>query len=140
MVTRPFGRVIACWHGADSPRDAEWDAMLDVMRASDLRVVRCFVLTSGGAPTSAQRKRVMDVVGIRPMLIAVVSEQVGVRFVASLLAMMTRKIRSFTPAEIDRAYAHLELRPEELRQAQRFVEEFGLPGRKRSFTRPSLQR
>jgi hypothetical protein len=128
MVTRSFGRVIATWHGVEAPSDAEWEVFLRALRVADLSVSRGLVLTAGGAPAAAQRRAMTAIVGVRPVPIAVVSEQGSVRFVASLLAMMTKKIRSFAPADLHSAYAHLALTPAEQRAADAFIAELGFRG------------
>ncbi|MET0340261.1 MAG: hypothetical protein ABW252_04635 [Polyangiales bacterium] len=138
MVTRTFGRVVATWHGPGAPSDAEWSVFLTALRTTDLKTARGFVLTAGGAPSASQRRAMVDIVGVRPVPIAVVSDQIGVRFVASMLAMMTRRIRSFSPAELPEAYAHLELSPTERRGADAFVAELGTPTRRGSVRRPSM--
>jgi hypothetical protein len=123
MLSRSFGRVVAVWHGKGEPAANEWSVFLEQIRAMDMGSGRGLVLTEGGAPTSAQRLELFKAVGLRPVPVAVVSDHVGVRFIASSVALVMRRVRGFTSRELGDALRYLELTPDEILEAKRFVAE-----------------
>jgi hypothetical protein len=123
MLSRYFGRVAAAWHGKEAPSSEEWDDFLTQFRRLDLTSARILVLTEGGAPTVAQRAALMKILGPARLPVAVVSDHVGVRFVLTSFALVMKRIRGFTLRELDAAFAHLELTPDELTLARAFVAE-----------------
>ena len=94
-----------------TPRDEEWDQLLDLLRAQGDNVenVRFLVVTDGGGPNSAQRARVERVLNGRAVRVAIVSDSAKSRFIASTISLFNRDHRGFSKAEISEAYAHLRL-------------------------------
>lgn len=123
MTSRQLGRVVACWHGPTSPTDAEWNHFLQLLRTMDLRTARGFVVTLGGAPTGPQRDALAGFVRTQQVPIAVLSDKATVRFVVSLLAMLTKRIRCFELTQVAEACAHLDLTLDETRGVVEFVAE-----------------
>jgi hypothetical protein len=121
MISRLFGRLLMVWHHDVQPTTEEWQEFLDLLRLTDPRAVRGLVLTEGGAPTPSQQLALAKQVGASMIPVAVVSNHIGVRFVASSLALVTKRIRSFAKDEMAAVYGHLELGPEEIHQVQLFV-------------------
>lgn len=115
LTTRQRGDLLILRQNANSPSEEEWDACLDLVRqrAHRLDRMKVLVLTSGGAPSTGQRKRLQALIQGYKVPIAVVSDSMAVRFVASSVAMLTPRIRSFEPSQLDRAYDHLELSVDE---------------------------
>jgi hypothetical protein len=93
-----------------SPRDAEWDAYLAAI-AEPLRrnLLRSVVITDGAAPTPAQQGRMQALMKGQLVRVAVVSPSAGVRFVVSVLALLNRGIKSYSPRDYDGAFAHVRL-------------------------------
>lgn len=125
MISRLFGRLLMVWHRDVQPTSEEWEEFLDLLRLSDLQKVRGLVLTEGGAPSPSQQLALAKQVGACMIPVAVVSNHVGVRFVASSLALLSKRLRSFTKGELPDAYRHLDLDAEEIHQAQLFVAQTG---------------
>jgi hypothetical protein len=87
--------------------DADLDAWLLEFNRFKSRsdVVRVIVLSDGGGPTNAMRKRMTDAVGddVKKIKNAIISDTASVRFVASTLSFFTDNIWSFSPREIHSA-------------------------------------
>ena len=97
-----------------TPTDVEWDAYLAALAGpSKANQLRCIVITEGAAPTRAQRERMIATVEGKPTRVAVISPATSVRFVVSVLALVNRDIRSFSPREFDAAFSHVGLAPTE---------------------------
>lgn len=99
-------------HMKNSPTDAEWevylDAITDPLESSRLR---CMVITEGAHPTRAQQAALMALSKGKLIPVAVVSSATSVRFAVSVFALMNRGIKSYSPREYDRAFAHVGLAP-----------------------------
>jgi hypothetical protein len=93
-----------------SPTDAEWDAYLQAI-AEPLRrnLLRCVVITEGASPTREQQGRMNALMKGQLVLVAVVSPSTGVRFVVSVLALVNRAIKSYSPRDYEAAFSHLGL-------------------------------
>lgn len=114
------GDLFLFWKDAESITDAEWaPAMEDVAshRAASLKVL---VVTLGGAPSPSQQVKLASLKQRKSMTLAVVSSSIGVRFVASSIALFARQIRTFVPSELPRAYAFLELSEAQMQAANAF--------------------
>jgi hypothetical protein len=97
-----------------SATDAEWDTYLAALAGpSKANRLRCIVITDGASPTRAQRERMVATVEGKPTRVAVISPATAVRFVVSVLALVNRDIRSFSPKEYDAAFSHVGLAPTE---------------------------
>ena len=109
----------------ETPTDAEWDQLLAlfVEHRAELPKLKLMVVTAGGGPSAQQRKRLQAALGGTPMRVAVVSDNMKVRFVASTIALFHADHRSFLTSELDQACDHLQLSPFERREAQTVVRE-----------------
>ncbi len=127
LAFRNFDSLLVLRENDKAPEDAEWDACLDAVRShkEHLARLRVLVRTPGGGPTGPQRARLAKVLGGVKLRIAVVTEKVAVRFIVSSVALFTAGIRSFSPDELDKAYAHLDLNQAERMLAARAYEEMG---------------
>jgi len=61
--------------------------------------------------------------GGTPMRVAVVSDSIKMRFIASTIALFHRDHRSFTTSELEEAYEHLNLAAGERRKVESVVRE-----------------
>ncbi|MBX3273901.1 MAG: hypothetical protein KF729_26790 [Sandaracinaceae bacterium] len=95
-------------HDKSAPSDSDWDACIGELASYRARAPRpcALILTDGGAPTGAQRRRLDALVSDSPPT-AVVSDAVVVRFVVASLALMNASIATFSSREIVKAWRHL---------------------------------
>jgi len=93
-----------------TPTDAEWDTYLAAIKGpSKANLLRCLVITEGGHPTQAQRERMTRIVDSKRTRVAVISPAATVRFVVSVLALVNRDIKAFSPKEYHAACSHIGL-------------------------------
>jgi hypothetical protein len=94
-----------------TPTDAEWDAylaaLMGVSRGGSLP--RCIVITGGAYPDHGQRERLIALTKGKPSRVAVISPATTVRFAASVLALINRNVKSYSPKEHDAAFSHVGL-------------------------------
>ena len=99
-------------HNASAPSDAEWGAYVEeVKQEPDPSRFVTLVYTDGGSPTHEQRAALNLALGYSSTRTAVLSVSAVVRGVVSALNFFNREIRSFAPAEVDRAFDHLRMSP-----------------------------
>ena len=125
MVTRSVERLLILRENADPPSDAEWDECLDLLAAyrSDFSKVRVLVLTDGGGPTQAQRRRLNATSAGQPIHVSVVTDSIKVRFIVSSVALFLREIASFRVSEMSEAFDHLGLDRHEVAVAEKALAE-----------------
>lgn len=123
MAWQLVDRLLLVWHGEGIPAQETWDRLLEVLDSRRHSPVRVMVLENGGGPSATQQLRLTQVIAARSLAlpIAVVSDSTRVRFIASTLALFTKRIRTFRLAETDQAIAFLELNERELRTAEAFA-------------------
>jgi hypothetical protein len=123
LLIRRAGPVIVVVQNRETPTDQEWDRLLALFvdHRTELPKLKLMVLTAGGGPSAPQRKRLEAALGGTPMRVAVVSDNMKVRFVASTIALFHKDHRSFLTSEMDEACDHLQLTPFERREAQSVV-------------------
>jgi hypothetical protein len=109
----------------DSPREEEWDAFLQLLEATkeNLTKLRILVITDGGGPNAAQRKRLETVLKGRSVRVAIVTDSAKSRFIASAVSLFNRDHRGFSKSEIQLAYDHIGLSPTERRLAEAAIRE-----------------
>ncbi len=125
QLVRKIGSLVLLVENRETPSDAEWNEFLDVFRnhPGELPNLKVLVMTPGGSPNKTQRKQLeVALQGVR-FRVAVVSDSITVRFVASSIALFHRDHRSFSVAEIDQAYDHLQLTAPERALAQTTIRE-----------------
>ena len=114
QVVRKVGDIVFVVQNDQTPSDAEWNEFLDILRSrADLARVKVFVRTAGGAPDAGQRKDLETTLNGVRFRVAVVSDSVKVRFIASVIALFHRDHRSFGVTQTKEAYNHLQLTPQE---------------------------
>jgi hypothetical protein len=125
MLCRTVGSVIVIVQNAQPPSDKEWNDFLKLLveRRTDLPKLKLLVMTAGGGPSSAQRKRLQAALGGTSLRVAVVSDSMKVRFVGSTIALFHKDYRSFLTSEMDQASEHLNLSPGERRHAESEIKE-----------------
>lgn len=125
QVTKRIGFLVILRENTEAPRDEEWDETLRLLtlHPNDLDKLKVLVVTDGGGPSPAQRKRLDQALKGTPIRVAVVSESVKVRFIVSSVALVTSRIQSFRQNEMDAAFDHLGLDRQARETALRAVRE-----------------
>lgn len=126
MLTRRLGAsLLVLRQNKNDATEEDWNDFLQFLshNRGQLEQLRLLVLTDGGIPTAAQRKRLAETLGSTQMLVAAVSDNMKVRFSGATIALFVRNYRQFSIAEMDRAYAHLRMTPQEQAQARIAFEE-----------------
>lgn len=100
-----MGDLVVVVHGHSPPSDAAWASYLAA--TSSWPQVPHLVVTSGGAPTSAQRRALRDAWRCRPLRVAVVSASNRINLVVTAVSWFNPDIMLFRPDEIDRAMTYL---------------------------------
>lgn len=108
-----------------TPTDHEWDDFLNVLVAhrASFATLRILVVTDGGGPAAAQRKRLEAALGGQSVMVAVVTDSIKVRFIVSSVALLNHSISTFSRSEFAKAVAFLGLAPQEHRVAVRLIDE-----------------
>jgi hypothetical protein len=112
-VIREARLVVSC-QTKFNPSDSEWDVWLSA--ASDVERqhgrLKLLVVTEGGHPTKAQLERLKAVNKSNPPT-AIVSNSLALRFLGTALTFINPTIRCFSPAQLDEAFQHIGLLPDE---------------------------
>ncbi|MCA9607977.1 MAG: hypothetical protein KC619_20345 [Myxococcales bacterium] len=110
MSWRRLGRVYVAVHGDRSPSDAEWAAYLaGVDRSIPLETQRVLVVSAGGAPSSAQRKRMVDAMDGAQVPVAIVTTSLLTRGVGVAIRWFNPCVEVFGPSQLQGALDHLGL-------------------------------
>ncbi len=104
-----IGNVVVSVHNDRPMTDTECQACLAFLKTVDPGNLRMLVVTSGGAPTAAQRKSLNDVIQGKEMISAIVTDAVVVRGVVTAMGWFNRKIKAFNFQEFDSAFRYLGL-------------------------------
>lgn len=101
--------MIVSAHDNLHPTDREWDALLPLIRGAS----GALVYTTGGGPSSTQRKRAAEH-GLTALRSAVLTTSTIARGVVTAFAWIgATDTRAFTPDQIDEALAFLKVSPAE---------------------------
>jgi len=125
QVTRKVGSLVLLREGKQDPTDAEWEETLQVLADAreEIEKIRVLVVSDGGGPTQAQRKRLQITLAGKPIRAAVVSDSMKVRFICSSVALFTSNLASFRSSEMTGAYDWLGLSPRERQLARTTIEQ-----------------
>lgn len=120
LAVANVGSLLLLRENQHTPTDADWDAFLEILilNRPNFPQLRILVATDGGGPSPTQIKRLAKALGGRSVRVAVVTDSTRVRFIASTIALLNSKIKSFSSSEIRKAYDHLGLTTAEQRQSQ----------------------
>lgn len=125
LVLRQVDSLIVARQNTEQPHDFEWNAFLAMLESNAERFdkIKIFVRTPGGGPSPTQASRLRGILKNKPVLVAVVTESVVVRFLGSSIALLNRDLRMFLPDEVRSAYEHLKLTSRERELVERIVDE-----------------
>lgn len=121
-------RLAVMCQGTENPTDAEWNTYLDALGpllalAEGYRVL---VVTEGGRPSQSQHARLRErMAGAKPH-VAILTSAAGVRFVASVLALVNANLRCYAPDQRSAALASLGLTENEVALVDALVKRLGL--------------
>jgi hypothetical protein len=122
-------RVLIAVHVARDPSDEDWNAWVERVRNAPTKP-DVFVYTPGGAPSSKQRKVLFDAAGQRGFRAAVVSPSRVALAIGTAVSWFYRDLKTFSPAQLDAALAHLGLDENAgevvLRSARALAQELGM--------------
>lgn len=107
MLSLREKNVVLVVHTSRSPSEAEWEAMMVLLREVSPRELRILAITDGGAPNVNMRHALNDYSRGAEPVIAVVSNSLPVRGVATAISWFNKRIKVFDPAQIDRAFDHV---------------------------------
>jgi hypothetical protein len=125
MFCRVVGSMIVIRQNKETSSDQDWDDFLDILVAhrGDFARLKILVVTDGGGPSVAQRKRLEVALDDKPVRVAVVSDSMRTRFVVSSIALLNPEMSSFRVTEMSQAYDHLSLTLDERSQAKTTLEQ-----------------
>ena len=122
-------RVLIGVHTARDPSDEDWSGWLERVQQAPNKP-KVFVYTAGGAPNGKQRKALFAAAGERGFRAAVVSPSRVALAIGTAIGWFYRDLKTFSPAQIDAALAHLELDEREgdsvVRAARGLAQELGM--------------
>lgn len=122
LVMRLVGRTLVMVQNTQTPTREEWNEFLRFV-AKDPNGLRLFVMTDGGAPSAEQRKQLQNTLDGALPLVAAVSDNMKVRFVAATIALFHSTHGSFTKSEKHKAFDHLKLEPHERKAIEEALKE-----------------
>ena len=125
LAVRTVGQMILLRENGSTPVDADWDGFLDILikNRENFQNLKCLVVTDGGGPNAAQRKRLETALAGRPLRVAVVTDSPKARFIAAMITFLNRDHRGFSKQEIGEAYVHLGMSKAEQSQATEVLRE-----------------
>lgn len=124
LVSSAVGSVLLLVEDNETPADWEWDeclGMLTELKAKTEQAgeqARVLVVTLGGGPNAVQRKRLENVLGGKPVPVAVISDSLKLRFITAAVMLFNADHRAFSNAERLEAYKHLKLNTSQTRQLE----------------------
>jgi len=123
QVTRRVESLVILRESKLDPSDEEWEETLRIVleQWQELRQLKVLVVSDGGGPTQAQRKRLERTLEGKPIRVAVVSDSMKVRFICSSVALFTSNLSSFKVSEMREAYSWLNLSDREKKLASEAV-------------------
>ena len=109
LAIKVIDRLFIVVYGEQDPTDAEWDAYLALAEHHGIEQTAQLICTDGGEPTAAQRRKLNERLGGRPVPVAVVSGSPRVRATVTALSWFNRRIKAFPPTALAEALEHLEI-------------------------------
>ena len=102
--------LLVVHEGENDPTDADWDVYFRTIESmSTKKPLRVLVVTDGGSPSAAQRRKLLALTRRQRPKIAVVTARVRIRFMLSIFALVNQDTRSYLPTQLGAALAYLGL-------------------------------
>jgi hypothetical protein len=98
-------------HGREHVSSEQFPEVLSTFQELDYENVRMLVVTEGGGPTPQQRREMVNAMGGREMVTAVVSDDIFIRGVVTALSWFNSKIKSFPRSDLEGAMRYLQIPP-----------------------------
>lgn len=118
LVFTQLGDLVVAVHGRGTPTEDEWERYLGYDPApGDPEVTRVLVLTYGGKPSPRLRSVLNSVRKRRRVRVAVVTDLAPIRAVVTGMSLFNPDIRAFRRAELDSAFAYLQVAEEHVEGA-----------------------
>jgi hypothetical protein len=133
-------KVVGDWllavYSENPPSEEEARLILKAFKSMDLDKMRMLVFTKGGAPTTAQRRDLNDVLRGRTFPTAVVSDAVMVRGVVTAMSWFNSAIKVFPLSATDDALRYIGIPETQYefmrREIAKLQAELNKPGMKRA--------
>jgi len=109
LAIKVIDRLFIVVYGAHDPTDEEWDDYLALAKRNGIEQTVQLICTDGGAPTSAQRRELNEILGGRTVPVAVVSRSPRVRATVTALSWFNRAIKAFPEKGLRDALEYLEI-------------------------------
>jgi hypothetical protein len=116
MVT---GTVLCTLHSEQAPSDEEWDSamkLLDTHRKPNDELVSILVVTTGGAPTVAQRRRGNQITMGRHCTRAICTDSKATLVIVRGLSWFAPGLSSFSTKELGEAMRYVGVSADEISQ------------------------
>lgn len=125
LLVRTIDDMIVMRENGDTPTDIDWDDFLRLLVANrrNFDSLKILVVTAGGGPNAAQRKRLEMALDGRGVRVAIVTDSPKARFIASMVRFLNKHHRGFATAEIRQAYEHLGMSWQEQKLAEQALRE-----------------
>jgi hypothetical protein len=103
---------IFVYHGTGEPSQADWDEFMRQV-TNYKGDIRGLVFTEGWRPSRAQGQQIKKAAAGRELTVAIVSPLAAMAFTVSAFALINRRMRFFSPDELQKAFDYLNLNAEE---------------------------
>ena len=114
LVVEIQGRVVLLVHNRLVHAPEEWRTILALAARPDLEELRVLVHGEGGGIDTAQRRELIDTLGGRMPVAAVLTSNRIARAVTAAIGWFKPGIRAFPPEQFERAVRYLELTEKEV--------------------------
>lgn len=109
LASKLVGNILLAVYSENAPTAAEHEETIAIFSKVDPAKVRVLTYTRGGAPTSAQRKDINNVLNGRELTSAIVTDSTVVRGVVTAFSWFNQKVKSFPTRSLDDAFRYLEV-------------------------------
>ncbi len=108
------GRFVVVVHNGMPYAPEEWQALIALAARTDLEDLRIVVADEeGGSITTAQRRELVDAMGGRMPIAAVLTNSRIARGITTAIGWFKPGIKAFAPEQMDKAWRYLELTDKE---------------------------
>jgi hypothetical protein len=124
-ITLTIGSVLVIRQSKETPTDAEWsDSIQQVRTVLSVHGMnsKALIDTDGGGLNARQRDDLKQAIEKMPIPVAVLSDSVFARLLASTFALFDRNLRSFSVAGMADAFAFLGLSGDEKTRVKEALE------------------